>query len=94
MDDQEGNAEPEETTAGRIVAAGGAAPWSSISSNRNSAVGAFPMATMAPFRCGRQNSSAAADRVFSISAASCATPGSSSVQTTLLFSGSLLRVIP
>jgi hypothetical protein len=83
MDNKEGNA-----------SLGSGAPWSSTSSNRNSAVGALPMATMAPFRWGRQSSSAAADRVFPISVASCATLESSSVQMTLLFAGNLLRVMP
>ena len=45
------------------IAAGRGAPSSSISSRRNSAVGALPMATTAPPSRSAQRSSAAAERV-------------------------------
>src|SRR5260370_19991585 len=88
------SAAPTKPTGTPMMAAGSGAPSSSISSNRNSAVGALPMATMAPSRSGRQSSSAVAERVFPASAARPATAGSSSVQMTLLPRGSLLRVMP
>src|SRR5258707_3889758 len=88
------SAAPTKPTGTPMMAAGSGAPSSSISSSRNSEVGALPMATTAPSRCGRQSSSAAAERVFPTSVASCATVGSSRVQTTLLFLGNLLRVMP
>ena len=46
-----------------MIAAGRGAPASSISSRRNSAVGALPIATTAPASRSRHSSSAAAERV-------------------------------
>jgi len=55
---------------------------------------ALPMATMAPSRCGRHSSSAAAERVLRMVAASAGTRGSSSVQMTALAAGRRVRVMP
>ena len=65
-----------------------------MSSRWNSAVGALPIATTAPARCGRHSSSAAADRVVPIAAASAGTAGSWSGHSTALPAGRRARVIP
>ncbi len=65
-----------------------------MSSRWNSAVGALPITTTLPARCGRQSSSAAADRVLPSSLARCGTDASPSVQITGLSAGSRARVMP
>src|SRR3546814_9038111 len=67
---------------------------SSMSSRWKRAVGALPIATSAPPRCGRQSSSAAADRVLDMRAASAGTCGSFSVQKIGLAAGRRFRVMP
>src|SRR4029453_7157666 len=57
------SAAPTNPTGMPRIAAGFGAPVSSISSKRNKAVGALPIATNAPPRRSRHNSSAAAERV-------------------------------
>src|SRR5690554_2101953 len=66
------SAAPTKPTGQPMMAAGDGQSGSSIiSSRRNRAVGALPMATSAPARCGRHSSSAAAERVvFSLRARS------------------------
>ena len=59
-----------------MTAAGSGAPSASISSRRNSAVGALPITTTEPASRSRQSSSAAAERVVRRSAASSGTAGS------------------
>src|SRR5262249_41101340 len=89
------SAAPTKPTGQPMIAAGrGPPPCSSMLRRGNGAVGAWPTATPAPSRCGRHNSSAAAERVVCIELASCGTPGSSRVQITRLFAGSLARVMP
>ena len=78
-----------------ITAAGGATPGScSISSRRNSAVGALPITTSDPANRSRHNSIAAAVRVVPSCAASAGTRGSDSVQITSLSAGSRALVMP
>ena len=56
---------PIKPTGKPSTSAGSGAPSARISSNRKSAVGALPIATIAPDRCGRHSSTAAAERVVS-----------------------------
>src|SRR5581483_3334999 len=88
------SAAPTKPTGTPRIAAGFGAPSSIMSSRRNRAVGALPMATSAPARRSRHNSSAAAERVVPSFAASESTRASLSVQITALFAGSLARVTP
>src|SRR5262249_4682702 len=89
------SAAPTKPTGQPMIAAGrGQSRSSSMLSRWNSAVGALPIATIAPFRCGRQSSSAAAERVLRMDWASMGTAGSPSVQMTALLAGNRARVIP
>lgn len=78
-----------------MIAAGrGQSGSSSMVSRWKSAVGALPIATSAPARCGRHSSSAAAERVVPICLARSGTEGSRKVQITGLSVGSRARVTP
>ena len=71
-----------------------ARPRRAFPASRNNAVGALPMATIAPSSLGSQSSSAAAERVVPRRAASAGTAASPSVQITSLPAGSRARVTP
>src|SRR5712671_2641976 len=89
------SAAPTKPTGQPMITAGrGQVSSSNMFRRWNSAVGALPMATTAPSRCGRHSSSAAAERVFPVVCASAATAGSLSVQITALPAGRRPRVIP
>src|SRR5579863_3529348 len=89
------SAAPTKPTGQPMIAAGrGQDSSSSMFRSWNSAVGALPMATTAPSRCGRHSSNAAAERVVPIACASAATAGSLSVQITALAAGRRARVTP
>src|SRR5215469_13720443 len=88
------SAAPTKPTGTAMIAAGLGAPASSISNSRNSAVGALPIATIAPASRSVHNSSAAADRVVPSRAARSGTRASRSVQITGLSAGSRARVMP
>ena len=89
------SAAPMKPTGHPIIAAGRGQSGSSNMFNKwNSAVGALPIATNAPSRCGRHNSSAAAERVLDISLAMSGTRGSRRVQITSLSAGRRFRVTP
>src|SRR5216683_1522361 len=89
------SAAPTKPTGQPMIAAGrGHFSSSSMLRRWNSAVGALPIATIDPLRCGRQSSSAAAERVLRMDWASAGTAGSSSVQITALSAGRRARVIP
>ena len=89
------SAAPMNPTGQPMIAAGrGQAGSSSMLSRWNKAVGALPIATTAPCRCGRQSSSAAAERVVDIDSASSRTTGSCKVQITSLLPGNRERVTP
>src|SRR5258705_1488769 len=77
------SAAPTKPTGQPLIAAGRGQDSSSNMFRRwNSAVGALPMATTAPSRCGRHSSSAAAERALPVAFASATTAASYSVQIT------------
>ncbi len=88
------SAAPTNPTGRPRMAAGLGAPAPSISSSRNRAVGALPMATTAPASRSSQRSSAAADRVVPSFSAISGTRPSRKVHTTRLSAGRRARVIP
>src|SRR5580704_9262185 len=88
------SAAPTNPTGKPRIKAGLAAPSASISSNRNSAVGALPIATTAASRWGHHRSTAAAERVVRRSAAIFATAGSRSVQMIRFRAGSRASMMP
>src|SRR6476661_2121115 len=88
------SAAPTKPTGMPRMAAGFGAPSASISSRRNRAVGALPMATTAPFSLSRQSSSAAAERVVPSLAARSGTLLFRKVQITSLLAGRRARVTP
>src|SRR5258705_2561371 len=75
------SAAPTKPTGQPMITAGrGQVSSSNMFRRWNSAVGALPMATTAPSRCGRHSSSAAAERVLPIDIARAATAGAVGVQ--------------
>src|SRR5258707_8260407 len=88
------SAAPTKPTGMPRIAAGLGAPASSISSKRNKAVGAFPIAINAPSRRPRQSSSAAAQRVVCSPSTNRAPRASGNEQTTAFFAGTRARVTP
>ena len=85
---------PTKPTGTPMMAAGLGAPAASISSRRNKAVGALPIATTAPPSRSLHSSSAAAERVLPSSCASAGTRASCKVQMTSFPAGSRARVTP
>src|SRR5215472_19155794 len=76
------SAAPTKPTGKPRIRAGFGAPSAIISSRRNSAVGALPIATTAPAKCGRHSSTAAAERVVPRAFASSSISGLRKVQMT------------
>src|SRR6516162_155914 len=88
------SAAPTKPTGKPRMRAGFPAPAAMISSRWYNAVGAFPIATIAPSRCGRHNSTAAADRVVPRAAAIPAVLGSRRVHKILLPAASRSPLMP
>ena len=85
---------PTKPTGKPKITAGGSTPSVRISSRRNNVVGALPTATTAPASCGRQNSTAAAERGVYILFASGAHFGWFFQHLTSLFADRRERIIP
>ena len=88
------SAAPTNPTGKPRIAAGFGQPSSNRSIRWNSAVGALPMATTAPSRSSRHNSTAAAERVVPSSLARSPASGLLRVTTTRLSDGRNPRVMP
>src|ERR1700722_3634473 len=88
------SAAPTKPTGKPSTSAGIGAPSAIISSRWNSAVGALPIATMAPAKCSRHSSTAAAERVVSWCRAISAARESPRVQTISFAAGNRLAMIP
>ena len=87
-------ADPTKPTGPPSTETGAGTPSSMSSSNRNSAVGALPIASTAPSMRSAHNSTPAAERVVSRRFARSAALGSATRDTTSLAAGNRAAVIP
>ena len=87
-------ADPTNPTGPPSTDTGAGTPSSISSSNRNSAVGALPIAKTAPAIRSAHNSTPAAERVVLRRCARSAAPGSATKDTTSLAAGSRAAVMP